>query len=143
MFTVEPAQSHSFETVDVAGFTTCRGIFPPTTSREKRVSSTTGKHKIYNHGGVETIANVGGELLESLCDNFQKLMNLTGRAHGISYDLRMEPTEDWFKNWLLNSSLQTKYYTEFDSADQSYLDKVANVATCDISRKGECAVCAE
>jgi hypothetical protein len=145
IFTVEPAQSHSFQTKDALGYTTCRGIFPPTTRKEKRASDTT-KTKIYNHGSVETIAEVGADLLEEVCENFQMLMNETGAAHGISYDLRKDPTEGWFEDFM-HSALSTKYYTEFDSTDQSYLQKVANTAqtepVCSIAPGERCTVCEE
>jgi hypothetical protein len=148
IFCVEPAQSHSYETVDAEGFTTCRAIFPPVGKRVTRVSDTQ-KNKTYRHGNVETTKEVSGETYQLTCELFQKLMNRTGRAHGISYDLRVPATEEWFEDFVLDSSLKGKYYTEVQSADQSYLEKKAGSASmeeqeaCSLANPGSCTLCEE
>jgi hypothetical protein len=126
IFCVEPAQAHSYETVDIDGFTTCRGIWPPVGKKVKRRSDTVGM-KLYNHGQVETLADLTEDEYETLNEEFQKLLDSTGRAHAISYDLRREPTKEWF-NRFVHSPLKTKYYTEIQSTDQSYLQKKAGLA---------------
>jgi hypothetical protein len=126
IFCVEPAQAHSYETVDIDGFTTCRGIWPPVGKKVKRRSDTVGM-KVYNHGQVETLADLTEDEYETLNEEFQKLLDSTGRAHAISYDLRREPTKEWFTRFV-HSPLKTKYYTEIQSTDQSYLQKKAGLA---------------
>jgi hypothetical protein len=148
IFCVEPAQSHSYETLDAEGFTTCRAIFPPVGKRVTRVSNTQ-KNKTYRHGSVETTKEVGAATYQDTCELWQHLMNRTGRAHGISFDLREAPTEEWFEDFVLSSPLQTKYYTEVQSSDQSYLEKKAGsasleeAAVCSIANPGSCSLCEE
>lgn len=122
IFCVEPAQSHSYETFDLSGRTTCRGIWPPV-GRRVNFQSSTRQNRTVMHGKVETVTSVSEDLYEQIHEAYQRLMNLSNRAHYISYDLRREPTEDWFTYFLLDSPLKTKYYTEIASTDQSYLSK--------------------
>jgi len=162
IFTVEPAQSHSYETVDADGFTTCRGIWPPLAKRVVR-DSESQKGKIYKHGNVETINDLTEDEYERLNELFYQLMKLTGRAHSISYDLRREPTQEWFERFVTEKALPTKYYTEIDSTRQrDYLQKKAQLATteaalpslqaqleieaqevCSIANPGSCSLCEE
>jgi hypothetical protein len=148
IFCVEPAQSHSYETLDAEGFTTCRAIFPPVGKRVTRVSDNQ-KNKTYRHGNVETTKEVDAATYQDTCELWQHLMNRTGRAHGISFDLREAPTEEWFEDFVLSSPLQTKYYTEVQSSDQSYLEKKAgsasmeDAAACSLQFPGSCSLCEE
>ena len=136
IFCVEPAQSHSYETFDLSGKTTCRGIWPPV-GRKVTFESATRQNRTVLHGKVETVGSVSLEFWEHIHMAYQLLLNDSGRAHFISYDLRQEPTQSWFENFLLYSPLKNKYYTEIKSTDQSHLDKVIKEVN------GGCAVCAE
>lgn len=151
----EPAQSHSYETKDLSGFATARAIFAPPCSttrngcRIRRVSNHQ-KNVMANHGFIENAADIGPELHEELCAAFTKFVGLNGRSHGyMSFDDRREMTEERLIDFILNSDLQTKYYSEHKNFNQYYLNKKAPTLTsaCDISAydasKEECAVCAE
>jgi len=146
LHTIEPAQSHSYQ---IPGeYTTCRGIWPPTFTRVRRLSDTQ-QNKIYYHGPVETMLDIGTELYERLCNAWQKVMNIYGgRPHGISYDLYTVASTEWLIRFM-NSPLNTKYYTldnqvglikaalsNEDNDEEEYL--VGTVGT-----KEECPICAE
>lgn len=138
--TVEPAQSHSFETTDVYGKTTCRGIWPPIRRMGPRQSQAV-VNKLFNHGKVEIASEVGADLYRRLCEAWYMLMQRYGKAHSISYDLWHEVTEKSVKQWR-SSVLPTKYYTEHIST--SHLDKVVRTASpsCDLAAQ-HCSVCEE
>ena len=143
--TVEPAQSHSYETTDREGNTTCRGIFPPIGRMVSRTSNTQA-NKIVYHGDVEIASGVGAELHQRVCELWQRLMTEYGRAHSISFDTWEPITPDWMERFI-GSPLQTKYYSEQESFNQHYLKKRALTAVtepvvCDINDKG-CSSCAE
>jgi hypothetical protein len=142
--TVEPSQSHAYQCKDLAGRTTARAIFPPYKRMESRRSSV-HKPKMYNFGKVETAETVSAKDYQAFCENFFDLMKTYGRAHAISFDLRQECTEEWFKDFVLYSPLRAKYYSEATLQDQSYLKKQALTAVeiCSLERPGECSVCAE
>ena len=161
----EPAQSHSYETKDVNGYTTCRAIFPPAGKRTRRGVrvrrvSNHQKNKMVNHGLVETASEVGPQLHELVCAEFSRFVKLVGRSHDyMSFDDWQPMTEERLIDWLENSQLDSMYYNESRNFDQNYLTKAApslcslenkgqepHGGHCDLKsqfRGGECAVCAE
>ncbi len=130
--TIEPAQNHSFQTKDLSGFTTCRGIWAPVGRKEQRSSESQG-NKIYNHGKVETASEVGAKIKMNIDRNWQRLMDdaTGGRAHAISSDWWEACTVENFKEWI-DSPLKTAYYQEHNNIDQSYLQKRAMTAVEDV-----------
>jgi hypothetical protein len=144
IFTVEPAQSHAYETLDRVGKTTCRGIFPPTGKIVKRTSDSQ-VNKRYFHGNVETDVMVGVELHERICDLWQQMMDQTGRAHGISQDSWELMDADKLQDFTKRPS-KTLYYSEAANFNQrGFLAKTVqdvNMETCEIARKDECKACA-
>lgn len=151
--TVEPAQSHSYQCKDIQGFTTARAIFAPF-GRKVRRRSESQKNVMVKHGNesLEIAADIGAELHQRLCENWQRLMDRYGRPHGISFDTWNECSVEWLQDFILRSPLKSAYYQEASNYNQEYLRKVAMMAyseekanepACDISRKGECSVCAE
>jgi len=137
--TVEPAQSHSYETKDLLGKTTCRGIWAPYARKVRRVSDTQ-KNKMVNHGRVETSTEVGAKLHQEVCELWYRIMKVAGRPHAISFDSWEPIDSDWIKQFL-DSPLQTKYYSDHEKVDQSYMRKRAGM--CDITNPDQCEVCAE
>lgn len=127
LFTVEPAQRHSYDTTDLDGFTTVRGIWTPNDTRVLR-SSDTEEEKVYHHGPVEVSYEQGYEEHDRVASLWQRLMNLTGRAHAISHDTRTEMTEDYLQHWW-ESPLYTVYYSEPVSSNQTYLNKTYELVT--------------
>lgn len=144
IFTVEPAQSHAYETFDRVGKTTCRGIFPPTGRIVKRTSDSQANRR-YFHGNVETDVMVGSELHERVCDLWQTMMDRTGRAHAISQDSWELMTADKLAEFIDRPS-KTLYYSEAANFNQrGFLAKTVQdveLETCDIARPGECIACA-
>ena len=144
IFTVEPAQSHCYETFDRLGKTTCRGIFPPTGKIVKRTSDSQ-VNKRYFHGNVETDIMVGSKLHERICDLWQQIMDATGRAHAISQDTWELMDEDKLQDFVKRPS-KTLYYSEAANFNQrGFLAKTVqdvDVEVCDIERKDECKSCA-
>lgn len=140
MFTVEPAQSHSYETLDIAGYTTCRGIFAPFGRLTNRTSDSE-INRVYNHGKVETASEIGADLQLRLCNAWQILMNNTGRAHAISQDTYAPMTVGSFMDWV-DSPSRTLYYAEHNNYNQRrHLAK--SIAVCTIDDEGGCSSCAE
>lgn len=144
IFTVEPAQAHSYETFDRLGKTTCRGIFPPTGRIVKRASESQ-VNKRYFHGEVETDVEVGIELHERICDLWQTMMDRTGRAHAISQDSWDLMDASKLAEFIKRPS-KTLYYSEAANFNQrGFLAKTVQSVeseSCDIARPGECLACA-
>lgn len=140
LHTVEPAQSHSFETEDIYGFTTCRGIWPPYGRRVRRLSDTNDNISV-SHGGVETTGEVGPKGMRDINEAYYALMKRFGRPHSISMDLIELPTEETI-DWFLDSDIQTKYYTVYEEGTQQqmYLQKKAQSLVCNETR---CSICEE
>ena len=140
MFTVEPAQSHSYETLDSAGYTTCRGIFAPFGRLTNRTSDSE-INRVYNHGKVETASEIGADLQIRLCNGWQVLMNSTGRAHAISQDTYAPMTVGTYMDWV-DSPSRTLYYAEHNNYNQRrHLAK--SIAVCTIDDENGCSSCAE
>ena len=140
MFTVEPAQSHSYETLDSAGYTTCRGIFAPFGRLTNRTSDSE-INRVYNHGKVETASEIGADLQIRLCNAWQVFMNNTGRAHAISQDTYAPMTVGTYMDWV-DSPSRTLYYAEHNNYNQRrHLAK--SIAVCTIDDEGTCSSCAE
>lgn len=144
IFTVEPAQSHAYETFDRVGKTTCRGIFPPTGRIVKRTSDSQ-RNQRYFHGDVETDVMVGAKLHGRVCDLWQQMMDRTGRSHAISQDTWSETTVESLEEFLRGSS-KALYYNEAANFNQrGFLAKTVQQVdvACDVNlRKGECKSCA-
>lgn len=141
LHTVEPAQSHSFETTDAEGFTTCRGIWAPFGRVVRRVSDT-NENITVNHGGVEISSEVGAKLNQRVSELYFRLMETFGKPHAMSYDLWEYATEDTLRHFVFDSPLLTKYYTMTTEAteQQRFLTKTAPAIACTEER---CTVCEE
>lgn len=140
LFTVEPAQSHSFETVDTQGYTTARGIWPPMNRLTNRVSDVQ-EDVLVDYGTEETVATVGPENIFRLNNAWQKLMDHTNRAHAISMDTYEKPSVEWLGKWL-RSDLKTVYYNFSSKFDQSFAAKSA-VELDGWDDEPVCSVCAQ
>ena len=157
MFTIAPTQSCAFRYKDLDGNTVCKQINPPLDRVVRRTSHTVDKLAgLYRYGNkVETmksfITDNGVDAVQQLWELFQRLMNTTGMAHCMSFDLYREIDEEWLQDFMLRSPLVTTYYQLADKIDQSYLNKSrANTATsddekvaCSIENKSECLSCSE
>lgn len=131
VFTMAPTQSVPFDYKDTANNSCARAIDPPPARRVKRDSERTGA-KWYKFGKtIETIADVGAELHEFMWNQWGRLLNSTGLAHTMSYDLWQTVDKAWFE-WFLNIDpdhprgkchLETTYYNMAYALDQTFLNK--------------------
>jgi hypothetical protein len=131
-FTVEPTASCSFRYKDTKGYTTTPEISPPICHPETKVlvrdSVTFGQVEYQYPSNVETAQEVGWDTYYRLCQNWQRLMNTTGLAHSISFNIwnTCPITKDFLEDWL-KSELITTYYRMM--VEQSYLDKSTITST--------------
>jgi hypothetical protein len=121
LHTVEPAQSHAFELTDYEGATLARGIWPPFDQMVNRISDNEQTITV-DHGDVETLADVGPDLVFRLNAAWQTLMADNGLPHAISADSYSVMGETEFHTWW-QSSMLTQYYQFSSAADQSYARK--------------------
>lgn len=142
IFLMAPCQRNWVDYQDPDGFALCRSIDPPFNRFEFRDShtdsSSTGR---YDHGLVETMLDVGHDLHQRHWEAWQRMMNLTGRSHTMSFDLWKKVDIDWFRDFVLRSPLQTTYYQFADKLDQQYLNKGMvweAVDACDLAESERC-----
>jgi hypothetical protein len=147
-FTISPTQTSAYNNVDFNGFTLCKNINPPLSQNIRRTSHTTHNNGWYNHGNVETLPDFikenGVDAIQVLWELWQKMMNNTGLAHCMSFDLYRKIDDSWLENFLLYSPLVTTYYQLVNKVNQNFLDKgTAQSAVCSIDNSRECAACSE
>lgn len=142
-FTTAPCQNLFQKTKDLDGRICSRGLVAPFVKRVRRVSERKqDEFKILFHGNnVQVAAEVGAAVHERLHDQWQRLMETTGRAHTITYDLwhYIDPT--WLRKFILDMNLWTTYYNFTDQVDPRWLDK-GQVMAVDVSKEMNCG-CAE
>lgn len=131
-FTVEPTASCAFRYTDTLGYTTTAEISPPichpTSKILVRDSVTFGQVEYQYPHNVETAQDVGWDTYYKLCQNWQRLMNRTGLAHSISFNIwNTRPIDAEFLGDWLRSPLITTYYRMM--VEQSYLDKSTITST--------------
>lgn len=158
-FTCAPTQTCAYNHTDLGGNTTCKNINPPLKRRVQRQSQVVGSmNKWYFHGKVETMAEflesmpidpvTGKDGVQRLWEAWQTMMDATGLAHTMSFDLYRKVDTAWLKDFILNSPLQTTYYMFADQIDQSYLNKgvaltASDVEQCALDNPEGCVACAE
>lgn len=128
LHTVEPAQSHSYRSVDTHGYTISRGIWPPFSRRVNRVSNSLNEEvRTYDYGLCET--RIDPNLHFSVCNGYMALMTQYGRPHAMSYDTWLDFNPEVFDTWYL-SNLSTLYYNvSADYKVQDYARKVIKPIT--------------
>jgi hypothetical protein len=134
MVTVAPTISTAFRAKDSEGYTTSPEISPPIAHPETKrttrdsdidgaVNETDSNTVEYQYPpNIETAEQVGWENYYKLAKAWQLLMNSSGKAHAISFNIwnQCDVSLDWFKDYL-NSPLITTYYRML--VDQSFNDK--------------------
>jgi hypothetical protein len=123
IWTIKPDQRVWVDYQDLDGYTLCRNIDPPFERFEYRDShtdlSSVGQ---YDHGPVEIASEVGHELHDRQWEAFQRVMNLTGKAHTMSFDWWKPVTVEDFRAFTASNKI-TSYYQSFHHLDQNYLNK--------------------
>lgn len=159
VWTIAPTQTSAYNHTDLEGSTTCKNINPPLKRRVQRQSQVMDSmNKWYYHGKVETMAEflesmpidpvTGKDGVQRLWEAWQTMMDDTGLAHTMSFDLYRKIDVAWLKDFILNSPLQTTYYMLADQIDQSYLNKglaltASDAEQCAIDNAEGCIACAE
>lgn len=137
-FCIAPTASSSYAHEDLEGFTTTPEIAPPIYQQVERLSQIIMEDIIYEYGDVETVEKVGWETIWEMTELWQELMNLTGLAHSISFNLLEDMTPADFKKWC-DGPLLTTYYRLVSQT--GHLDKTGSQLVCSISNPG-CEACA-
>lgn len=122
IFGIEPNQRCYGDYADLDGFTTCRNIDPPFAQYQQRNSEVYGD-KLFYHGAVETVAEIGHALHQEHWEEWQLIMNSTGKAHAMSFDWYEPLTLEKFTDFVQYSPLTSSYYMQAQKVDQSYLNK--------------------
>jgi hypothetical protein len=150
IFCIEPSQRHYLDLEDAEGNTLARSIIAPFARVMGRSSKAIGDQFV-SFGNVEIATDVTPSINQYFLEQWQTLMNSTGRAHGISFDLWREIDVNWLHDFLVYSRLKATYYqfaSEYDklsyvnkdvSADFSELEGL-DMMVCDMTNKG-CSTC--
>lgn len=149
-FTIAPTATCSYNHYDRNDYTTTPEISPPISRTVVRESATFGNIEYQYPENVETAAEVGWDTQYRLMKAWQTLMDMTGLAHSISFNVwDSQPiNKEWLEDWL-SSSLKTTYYrlrVNQDSLDKSKVlaqaDSEQEITSCGLNKE-ECSACAE
>ena len=120
-FCIAPTASSSFAHEDLIGFTTAPEIAPPVYQKVERLSQILdGEGHIYDYGAVETAESVGWLDIWTMYESWQTLMDLTGLAHSISFNILEDMDTHGFNRWSKGPLLTTYYRLEIKTG---HLDK--------------------
>lgn len=137
-FTIAPTASCSYRYRDRQRYTTAPEISPPNcnprTKEVDRDSGTFGVVRYEYHPDTETAASVSWDVQYRLMKAWQRLMDTTGLAHAISFNIWDKCTIDeaFIADWL-KSPLKTTYYrlvTQQDALDKSTVWSQCNDEVC-------------
>jgi hypothetical protein len=120
-FVIAPTANSSFRHRDILGYTTAPEISPPIDIQTERVSETVSDPEIFYYNPDSEVANkVGWSAFKHFMENWQRLMQSTGLAHSISFNVWEDFDIEEFE-WFMGSSLKTTYYRLNVNLD--YFDK--------------------
>lgn len=152
-FTIAPTASVAYRNRDREMFTTAPEISPPINNIVDRDSGTFGVTNYEHNPRSETARKVGWDVQYRLMKAWQSMMDQTGLAHAISFNIWNTCTvdKDFIADWLA-SPLKTTYYRL--SIEQDFLDKSSIITEGNIKKKdstdvescnldGLCTSCAE
>jgi LAGLIDADG-like domain/Ribonucleotide reductase, barrel domain len=152
-FTIAPTASVAYRNRDREMFTTAPEISPPINNVVDRDSGTFGVTNYEHNPKSETAREVGWDVQYRLMKAWQSMMDRTGLAHSISFNIWNTCTvdKDFIADWL-TSPLKTTYYRlsiEQDFLDKSRvitdvnMDKDDSIAVESCNLDGICTSCAE
>ena len=120
-FCIAPTANCSFRHEDINYWTTSPEISPPMAHSIERISETQQDSDVFfYHPDAELASNVGWDTYFDLVDTYQLLMNCTGLAHSISFNI-WEDIDNKFMRKFAESNILTTYYRM--DVDQSALNK--------------------
>ena len=128
--TIAPTASTAYRYTDSEGWTTTPEISPPIARTVERYSATFGIQVYDHHPEVETVQDVPWDVYFRLACCWQTVMNKTGKAHAISFNVwdNVEINREWLERWL-KSPLYTTYY-RLPVSNQCSLDKTQICSAC-------------
>lgn len=138
-FTIAPTASVAYRNRDREMFTTAPEISPPINNIVDRDSGTFGVTNYEHNPKGETAREVGWDVQYRLMKAWQTMMDRTGLAHAISFNIWNTCTvdRDFIADWLA-SPLKTTYYRL--PIEQDFLDKSRVVTDVSINEKDSTAV---
>jgi len=151
-FTIAPTASVAYRNRDREMFTTAPEISPPINNIVDRDSGTFGVTNYEHNPKGETAREVGWDIQYRLMKAWQSMMEQTGLAHAISFNIWNTCTvdRDFIADWLA-SPLKTTYYRL--PIEQDFLDKSRVITEVNIKKDstavelcnldGLCTSCAE
>lgn len=153
-FTIAPTASCAYRYRDSEGYTLAPEISPPINRVVDRDSGTFGVTRYEHNPNSETAREVGWDVQYRLMKSWQRMMDLTGLAHAISFNIweTCDVDRAFLEDWLA-SPLKTTYYRLpilQDALDKSQViteekpDMFAPVSennSCSLD--GFCVACAE
>lgn len=152
-FTIAPTASVAYRNRDREMFTTAPEISPPINNIVDRDSGTFGVTNYEHNPKGETAREVGWDVQYRLMKAWQSMMDRTGLAHAISFNIWNTCTvdKDFIADWLA-SPLKTTYYRL--PIEQDFLDKSRVITEDNINKEdltvvescnldGLCTSCAE
>lgn len=145
-FTIAPTATCSYRYKDRDGYTTSPEISPPNchpvTKSVIRESETFGDIPYDYHPNCQTTTDVEWETQYRLMKAWQRLMDSTGLAHAISFNIwdKAGVNKDFVADWL-SSSLKSTYYSL--KTNQFALDKSKVAEAEDVSEPIACGLDAQ
>lgn len=134
-FTIAPTASVAYRNRDREMFTTAPEISPPINNVVDRDSGTFGVTNYEHNPKGETAREVSWDVQYRLMKAWQSMMDRTGLAHAISFNIWNTCTvdKDFIADWLA-SPLKTTYYRL--PIEQDFLDKSRVITENNINKEG-------
>lgn len=129
-FCIAPTASSSFKYFDYEGNTTTPEISPPVYQVTERLSETDQSEEIFYYGDVETAEKVGFKVYKELVNAWQELINSTGLAHSISFNIWEDIDRDFLQWFFLSSTLTTYYRLNVRTGHLNKADQFNQCSVC-------------
>jgi hypothetical protein len=147
-FTIAPCASVAYRYRDAEGYTLAPEISPPINKVVDRDSGTFGVTRYEHNPKSETAREVGWDVQYRLMKAWQSLMDATGLAHAISFNIweTCDVNRDFLADWL-ESPLKTTYYRLpilQDALDKSQVIEEDEPQSCGLKPTNDhCTSCSE
>jgi hypothetical protein len=147
-FTIAPCASVAYRYRDAEGYTLAPEIYPPINKVVDRDSGTFGVTRYEHNPKSETAREVGWDVQYRLMKAWQSMMDSTGLAHAISFNIweTCDVNRDFLADWLA-SPLKTTYYRLpilQDALDKSQVIEEEKLPqSCGLKPSDHCTSCSE
>lgn len=131
-FAIAPSANVSYNHTDLQGYTCSPEISPPVchpeTKLHTRVSATFGAKTYQYHPDAETALEVGFPVYFKLATAWQTMMESTGMAHAISFNVHdTVDVAEFLPKWLSSSLVSTYYRFPVDQTASTAKDNIAAI----------------